>query len=449
MLESSSDLDIEDKIQLYKDVFPSGDIPRMVWDFKTVPMDLPAEIYITDTTFRDGQQAREPYTVNQMLTLFDFLHRLGGPKAIIRWSEFFPYTKRDREAIKEIKERGYEYPKVTGWMRAKKEDLQLIKEMKLEETGILASISDYHILHKFGLSRSQVIEKYLEICEETLKLGIAVRCHLEDVTRADFYGTVVPFVKRLILLEEKYNLPVKVRLSDTLGVGLPYPEAALPRSIPKMVYGLTHEVGLPHDRLEFHGHNDFHKGVINAITAWLYGCTFNNCTLLSIGERAGNTPLEAMVIEYIQLKGTNNGMDTRVISEIADFYESIGFEIPSYYPLVGKNFTITRAGVHADGILKDPEIYLPFDTEKILGKSPKIAITPYSGVAGIAFWINQYFRLNGDKRIGKDNEKVKKIYEWVEKQYSKGRMTAISDKEMEKQVMKYFPELMNNKRSNL
>ncbi|MCP8315650.1 MAG: hypothetical protein H3Z51_02145 [archaeon] len=148
-----------------------------------------------------------------------------------------------------------------------------------------------------------------------------------------------------------------------------------------------------------------------------------------------------MVIEYIQLKGTSNGMDTKVISEIADFYESIGSEIPSYYPLIGKNFTITRAGVHADGILKDSEIYLPFDTEKILGKPPKIAITPYSGVAGIVLWINQYFQLNGSKRIGKDNQKVKNICEWVEKQYSKGRMTAISDKEMEKQVRKHFPEL--------
>ncbi|MEM3710394.1 MAG: hypothetical protein QXL46_05815 [Nitrososphaerales archaeon] len=435
-------LEIEDKVELYRDIFPPGDIPRIVWDFKTVPMDLPDEIYITDTTFRDGQQAREPYTVDQMVTLFDFLNKLGGPKGIIRWSEFFPYTKRDRAAIKEIRERGYEYPKVTGWMRAKKEDLQLIKEMKLEETGILASISDYHILYKFGLSRSQVLNKYLEVCEETLKSGISIRCHLEDITRADFYGTVVPFVKSLIRLEEKYNLPVKVRLSDTLGIGLPYPEAALPRSIPKIVYNLIHEVGLPHDRLEFHGHNDFHKGVINATTAWLYGCTYNNCTLLSIGERAGNTPLEAMVIEYIQLKGTNNGMNTKIISEIADFYESIGYKIPPYYPLIGKNFTVTRAGVHADGILKDTELYLPFDTEKILGKLPTIAITPYSGIAGIAFWINQYFKLNGSKKISKDDQRVRKIYEWVEKQYSKGRMTAISDKEMEKQVMKYFPELM-------
>lgn len=442
MSESPLGLKIEDKIELYRNIFPPGDIPRIVWDFKTVPMDLPDEIYITDTTFRDGQQAREPYTVDQMVTLFDFLHKLGGPKGIIRWSEFFPYTKRDRAAIKEVKERGYEYPKVTGWMRAKKEDLQLIKEMKLEETGILASISDYHILYKFGLSKSQVLDKYLEVCEETLKSGISIRCHLEDITRANFYGTVVPFVKSLIRLEEKYNLPVKVRISDTLGIGLPYPEVALPRSIPKIVYNLIHETGLPHDRLEFHGHNDFHKGVINATTAWLYGCTYNNCTLLSIGERAGNTPLEAMVIEYIQLKGTNNGMDTKVISEIAEFYESIGYKVPPYYPLVGKNFTVTRAGVHADGILKDVEVYLPFDTEKILGKPPTIAITPYSGVAGIAFWINQYFRLNGSKRIGKDDQRVRKIYEWVEKQYSKGRMTAISDKEMEKQVMKYFPELM-------
>jgi len=443
--ESNFDLEIEDKVQLYKDTFPLGDVPRVNWDFKTVPMNLPDEIYITDTTFRDGQQAREPYTVDQILTLFDLLHRLGGPKGIIRWTEFFPFTKRDKMAIRVVKERGYEYPKVTGWMRAKKEDLQLIKEAKLEETGLLTSISDYHILYKFGLSRSQVIGKYLEVCEEVLKSGISVRCHLEDITRADFYGTVIPFAKQLVRLEDKYHLPVKIRLSDTLGVGLPYSEVALPRGIPKIVYGLIHEAMVPNYRLEFHGHNDLHKGVVNATTAWLYGCTYNNCTLLSIGERAGNTPLEAMVIEYIQLKGTSNGMDTKVISEIADFYESIGYEIPAYYPLVGKNFTVTRAGIHADGMLKDSEMYLPFDTEKILGRPPSIIITQYSGVAGIAFWINQYFKLKGSERIGKEDQRVRNVSEWVEKQYAKGRMTAISDKEMERQIKKHFPELSPNR----
>ncbi len=439
--KSPSDLIIDDTIELYKNIFNNGGIPKIPWSSNNVPMNLPDEIYITDTTFRDGQQAREPYTVDQMVNLFDLLHKLGGPKGIIRWSEFFPYTKRDREAIERVRERGYDFPKVTGWMRAKKSDLQLIKSMGFEETGVLASISDYHILYKFGLSRSQVVEKYLEICKEALKSGISVRCHLEDATRADFYGTVVPFVKQLIRLEEKYKLPVKVRISDTLGIGLPYPGADLPRGIPKMVYGLINDAGLPHERLEFHGHNDFHKGVVNATSAWMYGCTYVNCTLLSIGERAGNTPLEAMVMEYIQLKGTDNGMDTKVISEIADFYESIGYDIPSYYPLVGKNFTVTRAGIHADGILKDPEIYLPFNTEKILNQPPTIAITPYSGAAGITFWINQYFKLNGNKRINKNDQKVKKICEWVEKKYAKGRMTAISNKEMEEQVEKYFSEL--------
>jgi len=431
--------------ELYREMFPFTDVPRVYWDFVHVPTELPDQIYITDTTFRDGQQAYEPYTVEQIVNLYELIHRLGGPNGVIRWSEFFLYTPRDREAVNRARELGYEYPKVTGWIRAAKGDLQLVKEMKLEETGILTSISDYHVFYKFRQSRSQVIQKYLQVAEEALQAGIAIRCHLEDVTRADVRGAAIPFVQSLLKLEEKYGVPVKIRLCDTLGLGVPYPEASLPRSVPKLVRAVR-EAGAPPDRIEWHGHNDFHKGVVNAAAAWLYGCAYNNCTLLSVGERAGNVPLEAMVMEYIQLKGAENGMETRVISEVADYYATLGYNIPAYYPYVGRNFNVTRAGIHADGLLKDIELYLPFDTEKVLGRAPGIVVTSYSGFAGVAFWANRFLGLKGEKQIPKDDPRVRKIHEWVMKQYDEGRQTSISDPEMEEQVKANFPELYQERK---
>ena len=79
--------------------------------------------------------------------------------------------------------------------------------------------------------------------------------------------------------------------------------------------------GVPSELIEFHGHNDFYKAVSNATTAWLYGACGVNCSLFGIGERTGNTPLEAMVFEYAQLRGSLDGMDTTVITELAEYYE--------------------------------------------------------------------------------------------------------------------------------
>ena len=116
-----------------------------------------------DTTFRDGQQSRTPYTTEQIVRIFDYLHKLGGPEGKIRASEFFLYSKKDRDAVEKCMERGYEFPEVTSWIRANKKDFQLVKDMGMQETGILVSCSDYHIFYKMKMTRKQAMEHYLSI----------------------------------------------------------------------------------------------------------------------------------------------------------------------------------------------------------------------------------------------------------------------------------------------
>ena len=243
---------------------------------------------------------------------------------------------------------------------------------------------------------------------------------------------------------EESKIPIKIRACDTLGYGVPYPGAALPRSVPGIIYGLNHYAGFPSELIEWHGHNDFYKAVINSATAWLYGASSVNCSLLGIGERTGNTPLEAMVIEYAQLRGTTDGMDTTVITEIAEYYEKeIGYHIPSRTPFVGKYFNVTRAGIHADGLLKDEEIYNIFDTAKLLNRPVGVAVNQTSGLAGIAHWINSYFALEGDKRIDKKDKRVIKIKEWVDQQYINGRVTSIGDEELEEVIHNLAPDIFD------
>lgn len=276
---------------------------------------------------------------------------------------------------------------------------------------------------------------YLDIVRAALEEGIIPRCHFEDITRSDFYGFVVPFAKELMKLSKESKLPVKIRACDTMGMGVSYPGAALPRSVPGIIYGLNHFAGVPSEYMEWHGHNDFYLAVSNATSAWLYGCSVINGTLLGLGERTGNTPIEALIIEYLALRGDDEQIDTTVITEIADYYRNeIGYPIPPTQPFVGSEFNVTRAGIHSDGLLKNEEIYNIFDTKKLLNRPLGVAVTDKSGIAGIAQWINIFFELKGSEQILKTHEGVAKIKEWIDNQYLEGRITSISDDEMVEQV---------------
>ena len=431
--------------QLYRDIFPYTEICKVKFDHKIELIDPPEEIYITDTTFRDGQQSRPPFTVQQIEDLFVFLHRLSGPNGIIRQTEFFLYTEKDRDAIERCLAKAYKYPEITGWIRANQDDLQLIKNMKLRETGILTSVSDYHIFLKLKKTRTQALQDYLRIVTSALDHGIAPRCHFEDITRADIYGFCVPFAQALMELADKAKIPIKIRLCDTLGVGITFPGTALPRSIGKIVRAMIDDAGVPSECLEWHGHNDFYKAMINSVSAWLYGCTYVNGTLLGIGERTGNVPIEGLIMDYISLCGDDQGMDTRVITEIRNYFEKeIRHPVPRNQPFIGLDFNATSAGVHIDGVLKNQEIYVPFDTDKILNRPISINITDKSGLAGIGHWVNSHFALTGSDRVDKTHPGLARINKWIIKQYDEGRVTFISDEEIEHLARRYIPEIFTS-----
>ena len=428
-----------DEPNFFRDIYNYDQIPKIPFNHRRSPMNMPKEIWITDTTMRDGQQSVEPYTVKQITDLYKLLSKLGGPKGIIRQTEFFIYSKKDREALDKCRDLGLKFPEITAWIRATKEDFRLVKEMKIKETGILVSCSDYHIFKKLHSTRGKVMEHYLSVVKSAFDNGIIPRCHFEDITRADFYGFVVPFINELHKLSEEYKIPVKIRACDTLGYGIPFSEVARPRSVPGIIYGIQEYSDIPSEYIEWHGHNDFYKAVTNATCAWLHGACAVNCSLLGIGERTGNIPLEAMVVEYASLKGTLDGMDPTAITEIYDYFrKEIGYDVPPMTPFVGANFNQTRAGIHADGLLKDEEIYNIFDTEKLLNRKVQVTVSKTSGLAGIAFWINSHYNLLGtEKEVSKHSPLIAKIKEYVDKQYEDGRQTLISDKELTDLVEKF------------
>lgn len=420
---------------LYRDIYDYDTVPKIAFNHRRVPMNMPEEIWITDTSLRDGQQSVEPYTVNQIVNIYKFLSRLGGPYGIIRQTEFFVYSKKDRQAIEKCMELDLPFPEITSWIRASKDDFRLVRDLGIKETGILVSCSDYHIFKKMKMTRAQALDYYLGTVKDAFDAGVMPRCHLEDITRADFYGFVVPFVNELVKLSEEAKIPVKIRACDTMGYGVPYSEVALPRSVPGIIYGLQHYSDLPSEMLEWHGHNDFYKAVTNASTAWLYGACAVNCSLLGIGERTGNVPLEAMVFEYAALRGSLDGMDPTVITEIADYFQKdIGYEIPVMTPFVGRNFNMTKAGIHADGLLKDEEIYNIFNTRKLLNRKPTVQIGKTSGLAGIAYWINENYNLPESEAVSKRDPLVEQLKQWIDAEYEGGRQTTLATHELEAKI---------------
>lgn len=443
-------LEEREDAELYRTLYPYTKIGRIEFD-DSVLMPRPMDpFFITDTTFRDGQQARPPYTVKQIARIFDLMHKLGGKNGLIQATEFFIYSEKDRRAVEICRGRGYRYPRVTGWIRANLEDLKIARDLDFDEVGMLTSVSDYHLYLKLGKTREQAMNDYLNLVEKALEWGIIPRCHFEDITRADIFGFCLPLASKLMELARQASMPVKIRLCDTMGFGVPYQGAALPRSVQKIIRAFTDEGGVPGQWMEWHGHNDFHKALVNGVTAWLYGCSAVNGALLGFGERTGNTPVEALVVEYISLTGEDEIADTTVISEIAEYFEKeLGYSIPPNYPFAGRDFNATSAGVHVDGLAKNEEIYNIFDTTAILGRPVPIIITDKSGRAGVAYWINNFLKLQPEKSVSKKHPAVGQIYAAIMEDYAAGRNTSFSNKEMTDLVKQYLPQLFVSELQNI
>ena len=160
---------------LYRDVYSYDEIPKVAFNHRRVPMNMPEDIWITDTSFRDGQQSVNPYTPEQIVTLFKLLSKLGGPYGLIRQTEFFIYSKRDREAIERCRDLGLKFPEITTWIRASREDFRAVRELGIRETGILVSCSDYHIFKKLKMTRRQAMEHYLATVKDAFDAGVMPR----------------------------------------------------------------------------------------------------------------------------------------------------------------------------------------------------------------------------------------------------------------------------------
>ena len=419
--------------------FPKDDFPRYAWTNR--PESLPLDVWTTETTHRDGQQGGLPLSAETSIQIYNLQCKFTGKSGAIRQAEFFVYRQSDRDALEAALERyrGGAPIEPTTWIRAATKDVELIRELGVHETGMLASISDYHTFHKFTPGgRVQAANSYLDATKMAMDAGIRPRLHLEDATRApiDF---IRQFVEAILTAAEPYGseLRPKFRVCDTMGLGLPYDDVDLPRSVPRMFRELR-ALGLKPADLEFHPHNDMWMIVPNCLAAIREGCGVINGTLLGKGERTGNAPLEAVLVHMIGMGYFKDRQpDFTALGKLADLYASLGEPLPAKYPLYGRDAHRTRAGIHADGLNKFWWMYAPFDVPKLLGRPLEVSLTKDSGLAGIIFLIKQH--LGAD--IDKSDDRLHKLGDRLNEEFDAGRTTGIEWEELATLIEEFFPDL--------
>lgn len=390
------------------------------------------EVRISDSTIRDGSQM--PGVVmsrKHRLAVYEYLHEIGIEKL-----ECFLFNQRDKDVARSMLDKGYEFPEVTGWARSRKEDIDLVLAMDgIKETGILMSVSDTHIFDKLGMkSREEAKKKYLDALQYAVDHGLRTRCHLEDLTRADWGGFIKPFVQDIISIDKD----AIIRICDTLGLGLPFPEAELPYGIPCMIKELKK---LKVKNIETHIHDDYGFGVANSLAGYWYGANWSNLTFLGIGERAGNSELEKVLVFLITRVGGFDKYNPEKLTEFARYMEKeVRIHVPRNKAIVGENVFAHESGIHTAGVIKSPFTYEPFPPALVGGRR-KLMVGDSSGREVIKQKVEEIAQrlLNMKVDIEKDDPRIKKIYDDIHRLYDKeGRRSAISDDEMKKYVEKYF-----------
>jgi 2-phosphinomethylmalic acid synthase len=415
--------------ELFEPAFPREGWPRFEWTER--PSALPARVWTTETTHRDGQQGGLPLSVEDGIRIYELMCAFTGASGAIRQAEFFVYRPADRRMLEAALERCQAGAPIepTTWIRASADDAALVRELGVRETGMLASASDYHTFYKFTPGgRRRAAAAYLDAVRAVLDAGVRPRLHLEDATRAP-EAFVLPFTDAVKEVAAAYPeiAPPKFRICDTMGLGLPYEHVAWPRSVPKLVRRLR-KAGVASEDLEFHPHNDTHLVVANCLAALQAGCAAVNGTLLGKGERTGNAPLEAVLLHADGMGCLGNGPrpDFHVLNELAGLYEELGEPVPPKYPLYGRDAHRTRAGIHADGLNKFWWMYAPFDVPRLLGRPLEISLTRDSGLAGLVFLVKQRTGLE----LRKDDPRLRRIHGELMRQFDAGRQTAVEWEEL-------------------
>ena len=322
-------------------------------------------IYLVDTTLRDGEQSPGvAFTIEEKVDIAKQLSLLGvdviecGIPAM---------GGSEAKAVEAILTEALPVEVLT-WNRMKIMDLQASLAVGATHAHISVPASDLHIHKKLNMTRTRVLEQLKHVMDYGLSKGLKLSIGAEDATRADMH-----FLVELYQTAESMGA-YRLRYADTVSVLSPFTAKST------LAY-LTQATSLP---IDFHGHNDFGLGTANALGAIHGGARFISCSINGLGERAGNTPLEEIALALKYIENHPLRINTTLLPHLSQLVATYsGRPVHASKPVVGEAVFSHEAGIHVDGLLKDPETYEYLKPASV-GRERHFVLGKHSGQAAIA-----------------------------------------------------------------
>ena len=353
---------------------------------------LSKEIVIYDSTLRDGEQMPGvSFSMEQKLSIARKLDEIGVPEI----EAGFPAVSRsEQKTVKMIKNEGLN-AKILVLSRLRKDDIDAAINTDADMVLLFIASSPLHLKYKLHLSEDDIKDKVVESVEYAKSHGIVPSFSTEDSTR-----TPLCFLEELVKLA--YDTGAKrIGFTDTVG-------CATPQTIKYLFSHMRKIVPTP---FSAHLHNDFGLGLINAITALFSGANHICTTINGWGERAGNVPLEQLVIALKVLYNVDLGVDTEQLTNLSQMIsEYTGISIPKTQPFVGDNIFTHESGIHVAAILENPFTYEPI-SPSLVGNNRRLVVGKHSGKHIIKQILNENKIVADEKLINDLTSEVKMLGE--------------------------------------
>ena len=416
--------------------FPSYRVPQLNFSDGYLPVRVPGCASCVDSTLAAGLPALGRLSTEQIVEHVVAVNTLNGKSGLLGKVEIQVGGAAEQEAFKQLIPRfksGELQVEPVAVVLPAPECMELLAGIGVREVGVQFGASDYLSVGQGPGSREVPVISLLETLDACLEQGFTPRLDLLDVTRADLESLVIPLVSDVMdHLSSRGFGGLRLRLVDSLGLGLPWPEIPVPRSIPRMVHTLTHKLDIPGDQVEFLGYNDMGMALANSLAALVHGCTRVVTTVGGLGERAGVASTELMLIHICGLYGID--LDLKQVEGLFQGVKAAGGEIPPTHPLWGQEGLTRGFAPHGTALAASHELDAPFDAYRLLGKAPDVKVRQENGPAGLVYMIRRNFP---ETTYTPDDQVILDLFAWVEEQ----ELGDIAWEDVRERVQALMPDL--------